>query len=159
MSYKVIWTVNDVVSTSSTYLDVSYPSTTSKPISLVIASPAANTNTTEILTNVKFYLDGSDATLLESWASISGTESSLNGGVEISFDNGITWTRFSSTIGKKSDTSTWVILPAVAISSLATDGQLMSYDRGKLLLRVIVPPSFSDYRIISFLLGTDFDVV
>ena len=159
MAYKVLWTINGSPATVDQYLSVSFPQSTSGPITLVVTSPAAAAGTMETLNNVKFFLDGPDANLLQSWTTISTTQTILNGGVDISFDTGITWTTFNSSSGLKSNNSTWILLPGSAISPTALDGQLSPYDSGTMLIRVRIPSSFSDYRVLSFLIGTDFDVV
>jgi hypothetical protein len=159
MPYQVIWTLNGVVVPTQAYMSVGFPSLVSGPVTLTVASPAGINNTKEILTNIQFFLDGPDADLLQSWTTINSIKTTLNGGVEISFDGGLTWSRFNATTGLKSNKATWVQLPGAAISEIATDGTLTPNDSGTILLRLVIPPSFSDYRVISFLIGTDFDVV
>lgn len=159
MAYQLIWTTNGTASTGEVYFSVAFPATTSTLVTLTVSSPASTNNTTETLENVCFYLAGPDATLLQSWTAMSATQTNLNGGVQISFDSGSTWTTFNSTNGLQSDNSTWIPLPGSAISAIAPDGELAPYDTGTMLLRLVIPPSFSDYRVLTFLLGVDFDIV
>lgn len=159
MPYKLIWTSNGVPATAEIYFSVSFPATTSTFITLNMSSPASTNNTTETLENVSFFLDGPDATLLQSWTTISGTQTNLNGGVQVSFDSGNTWITFNSLNGLKSDSSTWIELPGLAVSTIAQNGVLAPYDSATILLRLVIPPSFSDYRVLTFLLGVDFDII
>jgi hypothetical protein len=159
MAYQLIWTANGIPATPEVYFNVSFPATTSTYITLIVSSPASTNNTTETLENVCFFLDGVDAGLIQSWTTLSSTQTTLNGGAQISFDSGNTWTTFNSSNGLKSDNSTWIPLPGTAISSIAQNGVLAPYDSGTILLRLVIPPSFSDYGVLSFLLGVDFDIV
>jgi len=112
----------------------------------------------ETFLNIKLYLQSDPDTLntlLNDWPL-------MNAGVEVSFDNGITWTRFSSSIGNPADSSTWLLLPGSAVAFGAPDGELDATpptNRATLLIRVKTPANPEAYGLISFSLVPDFDVV
>lgn len=158
MAFNLQWVLNNSPAASDLYFDVTFPNRTSDVLTLSLASPASSTSTQEILTNVSIYLDGPDADLLLSWTHLS-VKDNFNGGLEISQNGGRDWVRFNLTAGNKQDSTTWIILSATSIGALGQDGVLNPYDTATILLRVVVPPSFSDYRILAFNIGVDFDVI
>jgi hypothetical protein len=84
-----------------------FPGITTTPLALSLSSSASVNLTFETLINVAFYLTGSDApTVQGEWPYITdaygNATASVTGGVEISFDNGLTWNRFSNTVGLES---------------------------------------------------------
>ena len=158
MAFQLQWENTTVAITAPVYFDVTYSGRTSDSLELSFSSPAILLGTTEVLSSVKLYLDGPDVDVLNSWTYIS-SKVNLNGGVEISFDDGRVWTRFSPTVGNKAMPSTWVTLPGEAIGSLGVDGTLNPFDTATILLRLVVPPGFTDYRILAFYIGVDYDVI
>jgi hypothetical protein len=156
--FSLQWFQNGTISNNSIYFNVSYPNRTSDVLTVSFQSPANNLGTQEILTGTSLYLDGEAASLLLSWTTISN-KANLNGGLQVSFDLGETWTTFSPTAGNKANKSTWILLPASAIGSLGVAGILNPYDSATISLRVVVPPSFSNYGVLNFNIGVDFDVI
>lgn len=114
--------------------------------------------TAETLVNVRLYLSMPEAAsqvLLDEWP-LAGA------GVEISFDQGVSWTRFSRTCGYEGDPSTWIPLPGRAVCETANDGELgpfAPYNRATLQLRVRTPKNTAAYGIYTFSLVPDCDVL
>lgn len=109
----------------------------------------------EILRKVKLYLQPPaelKTLLLTTWPSQSG-------GVDISFDRGVTWTTFSQTAGNPDSSSTWISLPAGAIGLSAAAGTLTPEDTAILYLRVRMPQQKGgDIVRYQFSLAVDFEV-
>ena len=143
-----LWTDEDLV------LGLANPNLVTAPIEVFLRSNAAMIDSQEILNHVRIYLAGAAADLtrlLEEWPATGN-------GLEVSFDGGRSWTRFSTVAGNPADPSTWIPLPGVAISSVAADGQIGPMDTARLHLRLnvgAVPDAiFSRIRI-----GIDCDVL
>jgi hypothetical protein len=83
----------------------------------------------------------------------------VTGGVEISFDNGLTWNRFSNTVGLARTPSTWLVLPQEAVGSVGTAGQIGAFDTAHMLVRYVIPPSVTLTKILDVQLQIDCDVV
>jgi hypothetical protein len=101
----------------------------------------------EKVTDIKLYLSAEQDVLerlLVIWPS-------LNAGVEVSMDHGITWHRFSTTCGNPEDPSTWLPLAAAAVNEGAVAGELgpfPPFDRATLMIRLRTPmeaPYLGDY--------------
>lgn len=155
------WTSDSTLVSNRLYLPVTTPASSPKPVNLsfyVQSDPGQTDN----LANVRFYLDGDPGTLeavQTTWPAISTTQTALNGGLDISFDGGRTYTRFSTTYGYKQDPATWPLLPASATSFSSQDGVLDAFDAANLTLRLVVPPSATEFGTLDLSLGTLFDVV
>lgn len=138
-----------------TSLGVLYPQTLGDPVTLLLRSSAFGQGDGFVLANVKFYLGADDPStidmLLNQWPS-------LGAGVDISFDRGITWTRFSAAAGNPADSSTWVLLQGKAISSVAPDGKLTPLDSALLTLRVQTPVNLPSQGLFPFQICVDCDV-
>src|SRR5271166_5163027 len=118
---QLIWSdvSNNILSTAT--FAIGFPGTTSAPYQLQVRSNAADLQTFETLVNCKFFLTGdpNDINTVQGiWPTLGGvTKPELNGGVDISFDFGQTYTRFSLTQGLESNPSTWVPLPSTAVGT------------------------------------------
>ena len=112
----------------------------------------------EKLMNVRLYL-ASDPDSLELLTSIWPVQ---GGGVEISFDQGISWKRFTREYGNVNDPSTWILLQGSAVSQGAPDGELdpfPPFNRATLQLRLKLPSSSYRYGLFTYTLGVDCDVL
>lgn len=143
---------------------ITFPGRSTEALPLGLRSSARETQTFETLTSVRLYLAGADVPIVqELWPSYGDAHSparpELNGGFELSFDGGRSWTRFSKTVGYAPDPSTWVLLPACALGLDGQDGILKPFDRAHLLARYVVPPQADQYRVFDIRLMVDVDVV
>jgi hypothetical protein len=133
---------------------ISFPGSTTTPLSINLASCARELNTFDNLINVKLYLTGdSDQIKI-----IQSDWPAIGGGLQISFDGGRTYNTFTTTYGYQATPSTWVLLPAEAIGLNGNAGTLSPFDSANLLLRYIIPTSAVDYDIFQIALTADFDV-
>jgi hypothetical protein len=147
---------------------VAYPGRYSDTKIITLRSSARDQGTLDVLKTVKLYLVG-DATdlyqVMEVWPFLSDTKPELNGGFEISFDEGRSYTRLqyvsggSSNAGYKGDASTWITLPAEAIGLNGIAGELGPFDRAKLYVRFKIPPQATNYKLLNVQLAADFDVI
>jgi hypothetical protein len=131
-----------------------YPASVTPGQQLILKSSAAN-ELGQTLQNVQLYLDGSPDELEEiqfSWP-LKG------GGLQISFDGGVTYNTFSSIYGNKTDNTTWPILPAEAIGADATNGVLRSIDSASLLFRYVVPANCQLFEIFTLSIQISCDVI
>jgi len=145
------------------WFPVSFPNTTTPVQELYLRSNANIMGTFETLVGVKFFLTG-DAddvnTIQNIWPELGGsTRPDLNGGFEISFDFGRTYTRFDSSHGVEGVPSTWIPLPVEAIGNQGAYETLGAFDTAHLLVRYIVPPGASQIQSFDIRLGTDFDII
>jgi hypothetical protein len=145
---------------------VCFPQRYSEAKIVTLRSSARDSGTLETLKSVKFYLTGNATDLIqvqETWpyygSSFSPNRVELNGGFEISFDEGRTYTRFSKTAGYASDPSTWISLPASAVGLNGIAGQLGPYDRARIYMRYRVPQQATNYKLLDVRLAVDFDIV
>ena len=142
------WTDEDLV------LGLANPNLVTAPIEVFLRSSAALSGSQEILNHVRIYLTGEDedvTRLLDEWPAAGN-------GLEVSFDNGISWTRFNRAAGNPADPTTWIPLPGVAISSVAADGQLGPMDTAHLYLRLNVG-TVPDAIFSRIQIGIDCDVL
>lgn len=170
-SFYLIWQYNDQVlrgQEDGSWVDgaltfpVTFPGRFSEAKKVTLRSSARDSNTLETLTNVKLFLtgDADDLQIVQSiWPAMDADRPELNGGLEISFDEGRTYTRFSSAVGLQSNSGTWITLPASAIGLNGTDGKLGPFDQAHMLLRYKIPPGADQYRVFDVRLGVSFDVV
>ncbi len=147
---------------------VSHPGRYSDTKIITLRSSARDQGTLDVLTSVKLYLTGSSEDLeqiIEVWPFISETKPELNGGFEISFDEGRTYTRFqyvsggSSNVGYEGDSTTWLTLPSEAIGLNGITGQLGPFDRAKMYVRFKIPPQATNYNLLDIKLAVDCDVI
>jgi hypothetical protein len=135
-------------------LGILSPGMLSDVTTVYLKSSASDQSQSFVLANVKLYLTGDPALvsqLLIDWPV-------QDAGIEMSFDDGLTYQRLTATFGNPSDPSTWILLPATAISSVASAGLLQPNDLAKLLLRVKVPLSVPAFGLFRIGLGVDVDV-
>jgi hypothetical protein len=150
---------------------VVFPATVGTSQTIAMTSSATIDGTFSTLENVKLYLQGDPDqidTLLNVWTNY-GTNSvpqrpDLNGGIEISFDNGSTFTRLGSApdgtrIGFPDEQTTWITLPASCIVPGALAGTLGPVDIAMFSVRYIVPPLADQFQIFNVRIEVSFDVV
>jgi hypothetical protein len=137
--FTLVWQQNDAIVRDSTIngsvaFPVGFPGTTSKPLRLAVRSSALDAGTFESLKNVKIYLTGTDVELVQNtWPTLGGlSRPEISGGLEISFDGGRTYQRFSLTVGLESDPGTWLSLPKEAIGSYGLDETARCFRCGSL---------------------------
>lgn len=165
MSILIAWQSGSIIVKDSSNLEgtisfpVSTPSITTTPLPFLFYvdgdTPVVN------LINVKLYLSGDPTSvniIQNVWPNIQVSRPDLNGGLEISLDQGRTFTRFSSTVGLASDPTTWIILPASATSYSTEDGVLSSLDAAAIQLRLVIPPGATQYQKFNFEIEVDCDV-
>jgi hypothetical protein len=143
---------------------ISFPGTTTDAQAVSLRSSAQINQTFETLVNVAFYLNGSDAAMVQGqWPYIEDAygnpSAEVTGGFEVSFDNGGSWTRFSNTVGLKSTPSTWLEMPQSAVGSVGLAGQIGAFDTARMLVRFVIPPSVNLSRILDIQLAVDCDVI
>ena len=142
---------------------VSFPGDTTDPQFITLQSSAAKNQTFETLIGVGFYLIGADAPMVQTqWPYLgngySPARPSLNGGFEISFDGGQSWTRFTTSVGWQQNRSTWIPLPQIAIGSVGLAGQLSPYDVAHLAVRYVLPPNLSLNKVLDVQLAVGFEI-
>jgi hypothetical protein len=161
--FQLIWSdvSNNIL--TKTWFPIGFPGTSSTPIQLQVRSNAADIGTFETLTGVKFYLTGNAvdvSTVQTIWPSIGGTDRpELNGGLDISFDFGRSYTRFDVNNGLQSNPNTWISLPAEAVGLQGADGTLGAFDTAHLLIRIVVPPGAIQFKKLDIRLALDFDII
>lgn len=143
---------------------ITFPGRVAEAVPLLLGSSARDSHTFETLTNVRFYLTGTDVPTVQGlWPSVGDAftpaRPELNGGFELSFDQGRSWTRFSPTVGNEAVPATWVPLPAIAVGLNGIDGQLGPFDQAHLLVRYAVPSLIVDFKVFDIQLAVDCDIV
>lgn len=161
--FQLVWTdVSNNVMTQS-WFPIGFPGTSSKPQQLQLRSNAAALQTFETLIGVKFFLTGDidDLNIVQNiWPTLGGaSRPELNGGVEISFDFGRTFTRFDAITGVEGDSSTWVSLPVEAVGSAGATETLGAFDTAHLIVRYVIPPGADQYQVFDIRLALDFDII
>lgn len=133
---------------------ITFPNQQTQPLAINLASSAHQNNGFDTLNNTRLYLTGP----ADEIAIVQGTWPTLGGGIQISFDGGLTYHTFSTTYGYQNTPSTWVLIPESAIGLNATAGQLGPYDSANFLLRYVIPEAATQYQIYDIALTADFDV-
>jgi hypothetical protein len=131
-----------------------FPDMTTPAQKITLASSAAQ-EAGQTLTNVSLYLDGAADEIEE----IQLNWPAKGGGLQVSFDGGVTYNTFSLVYGYKGDSTTWPILPAGSMSLDASDGIIRPIDTATLLIRCVVPASAELYEIFSLHIEISCDVV
>jgi len=142
---------------------ISFPGTTLDGQQLTLRTSAAASSTFETLTNVGFYLTGEDAPIVQgAWPYLGENYSpkrpDLNGGFEISFDDGHSWTRFTNNAGLKTDRDSWIPLAQEAVGSAGIAGRLGPYDVANLVVRYVIPPSITLSKVLDVQLTVGFEI-
>jgi len=143
---------------------ITFPGHTTDPVPVTLRSSARDSLTFETLMNVRLYLTGTDVPLVqETWPyygdAFTPARPELNGGFEVSFDNGHAWSRFSKEVGHASDAATWLLLPAGPVGFDGIAGQLRFADQAHLLVRYTIPPQAADFKVLDIQLAVDCDIV
>jgi len=126
--------------------------TQAQPIEL---SSSARNGTLETLSNLKLYLAGDAMDI----AIMQATYPALGGGVEISFNRGLTYQTFSMTYGYEAVANTWILLPKESVGLLGVDGVLQPFESARFLIRYRIPANVDQFRAYSLRLEADFDVL
>ena len=144
---------------------VGFPGTVSTPQVFTLQSSASTQGSLETFQNVRFYLTGDpeDLAIVQGlWPTLGNAynpvRTDLNGGFDISFD-GSNYTRFSNTVGLKSDPSTWLTLPAIAIGQNGSNGVLGAYDTAQIFVRFTIPSVANLFKILNVQLAVDADII
>ena len=162
---NLLWSQNNELISGYDYIDqdwvykqinygVLYPGSVTPGQQIILKSSAAN-ELGQTLQNVHLYLDGSPDELEE----IQFNWPLKGGGLQVSFDGGVTYNTFSSIYGNKADSTTWPILPAEAIGVDATDGVLRSIDSASLLFRYVVPANCQLFEVFTLSIEVSCDVL
>jgi hypothetical protein len=143
---------------------ITFPGRKTAVLPVTLRSSARDSHTFETLSDVRFYLTGTDVPLVQgTWPyygnAFTPARPELNGGFEVSFDGGRLWTRFSRDVGYEADPATWVSLPALAVGLNGIAGQLGPFDQAHLLVRYVVPPQAIDFKVLDLQLAVDCDIV
>jgi hypothetical protein len=147
------------------------PGTLSPPVVVILQNTAAarrlalaaqnggiTTGTPEEFVNVKLYLSGTPqmkAMLLQEWPA-------LGAGIELSFDQGVSYIQLSMTFGNEDDPTTWILLPGTAIAESAPDGELDPFpptNRATVYMRIRTPETPSFLGLVQFAIVPDCDVI
>ena len=171
MSYYINWIQNGNVVVGKTGLTwikedlvypINYPGGITPPQSVSLQSSSLANNQNYVLQNIYLYLTGEDANTVQTvWPYLGNTSipvrPELSGGFEISFD-GISWTRFNSSIGVQNNRETWLLLSSESTGN-GVDGQLGPLDVANIMLRYVIPPGITLYKVLDVSLGINFEVV
>jgi hypothetical protein len=168
-SFYLIWQQNDKVlrgQENGSWADgaltfpVSFPGRYSDALLITLRSSARDSHTFETLNNVKLFLLGSDVPVVQKqWPVLDATRPEMNGGFEISFDNGRNYIRFDANNGLETNPATWITIPASAIGLDGADGILGPFDQAHFLVRYKVPPQVTLFKVLDIRLAASFDVV
>jgi len=158
--FSFIWTKDGVEAYGPDTSDgwrfpISFAGAMTDPVNFVLTTTALASQNYETAHNLKFYLAGAaaDVDLVQNqWPAQSG-------GLDISFDRGQSWTRFSPTAGLFSVPATWLMLPVGATGHATQDGVLDPFDTAQLMLRFVIPAQWTGTRLLSLQLGIDCDIV
>lgn len=152
--------VRDNSTLGTSRFGISFPGTSSKAKMVTLCSSSIPIGEFRTLKNVKLYIDGIDAKTIQTiWPIFGGSKRpDLSGGLDISFDGGNTYTRFSSSVGLKSDPSTWLDIPAQAMGMQGVDGQIGPFDTATIYLKLVIPPSINT-QVYQVNLEVDFDII
>ena len=171
MSYYINWSQSGNIITGKSgsnwitgniIYPINYPGGVTEPQSVSLQSSSLLNNQNYILKNIYLYLTGEDANIVQTiWPTLGSTSipvrPELSGGFEISFD-GVNWIRFNSSVGLESNRSTWLILSSESTGN-GVDGQLGPLDVANIMLRYVIPPGISLYKVLDINLGIIFEVV
>jgi hypothetical protein len=122
------------------------PGQTIGPLTVDLQSSTFLQGTMYVLSGIQFYLDGDAATV----ALLNTTWPAMNGGIELSFDDGQTWIRFTQP-GQR--------IPLPPTSVLDQLGQLQPAETAQFLLRLVVPAAANPNGLNQLRLGVEFDVL
>ena len=142
-----------------------FPGQTTLAQAITVTSSALYDGLDETLTNVKFYLDGDPASLVI----IQGLWPTQGGGMQISFDQGLTYLTFlqgPSGLGDKNYPATWITSQETLVTvvsgipvDLSAPGIIYATESLNLLLRMVVPAQATQYQVYLPTLQCDFDII
>lgn len=146
----------------SLFMPISFPGSIGMQQAITLSTSALQDGTFDTLQGVKLYLTGDPDdvnTVQMIWPYLNNQRQDLNGGLEISFDNWVSVTRFDKYNGNFADPSTWIVLPAKSIGLYGIDGTLGAFDTAHIMIRYTVPPGADQNQVMNIWLEADFDVV
>jgi hypothetical protein len=161
--FQIIWSdeFNNVLTSES--FAICFPGVTSQAKNIQVTTNATTLQTFETLVDVAFFLTGDTNdinTVQNIWPTLGGSSNlQFNGGIDISFDGGQTFTRFDSTHGVKATPSTWIPLPSEAIGLGAIDQTLGAFDTAHFIVRYIIPPGATQFGKLNISLSLGFDII
>jgi hypothetical protein len=174
---SLIWkqsgnTIRDGAKDGKLIHPIAFPGRTTEAQEVVLMSSARFDQTFETLTNLRLFLQGpADQlnTLLNDWPvrgqAFTPARADLNGGLEISFNRGVTYHRFGycpacqKRHGDPDDPSTWLTVPSEAITPTDSDGNLGSMALARMLIRYVIPPDADKFGIFDVRIEPAFDVI
>jgi len=173
MPLNLIWkfngnTIRDGSTDGSLIHPINFPGVTGDTQEVSLQTTAQADQTFASLTGLQLYLQGDPGQLdilLNVWPAYNLARPDLNGGLEISFDGGASFHRFGfcplcqERHGDPEDPSTWLTVPAVAISPSDGDGVLGAFATVRMLLRYRIPPQADQFQIFKVRLEATFDVI
>jgi hypothetical protein len=136
---------------------ISFSGEITDAVSFTLSTSAQSLQTYETVQNVKFYLTGdpNDVNLVqELWPNLNPS-----GGLDVSFDGGNSWTRFSQSVGLASDPVSWLLLPQAAVGIGGLAGRLSPTETASLQVRLTIPAGNPTTKILNLELAVDCDVV
>lgn len=133
---------------------ISFPNSSTTPITVGMASSARDRFTYDTLRNVKLYLTGDPNQI----AIVQGIWPTQGGGLFISYDGGKTYVPFTTAYGYELDPTTWVTLPAVSIGLSGLAGVLGPFEAAHFVLKYVLPEQATQYQVYDISLTADFDV-
>jgi hypothetical protein len=161
--FQLVWSNSFNIPITTAGFPVGFPGTTSTANLLEVASNAIAMGTFESLVGVGFFLvgDADDINTVQFvWPTLGGvSQPQLNGGVDISFDSGQTYTRFDPTNGVQANPSTWISLPAIAVGSQGAAETIGAFDIAHFIVRYVIPPGATQFGILNISLGLGFDIL
>jgi hypothetical protein len=150
----LIGLVNNVFQQDEAVAGISFPGYTTIPIQVTMASSGRSLRTFDTLINTKLYLTGNPAEI----EIVQVIWPTMGGGLYISYDNGKTYTPFTTTYGYQPNPATWPLVPAGSIGLNGEDGVLSFLQSANFVLKFIIPVKATQYQIYDIALTADFDV-
>lgn len=161
--FQLLWTDEFNNPIAQGIVPISFPATSTPALQLQVATNAAALGTFEKLTNVSFFITGtaSDVNTVQNiWTTLGGTTNSqVNGGLDISFDFGQTFTRFDATHGVEAKPATWIPLPVEAVGAQGAAGTIGAFDIAHFIVRYVIPPGAIQFGKLDIRLSLGFDII
>lgn len=173
---NLIWTfsgniLQDAQMSSPLVFKPTFPGMLGNSQTIQLSSSARVDGSFSILKNLRIYLQGDPAqldTLLNVWprygSEFTPPRSNLTGGLELSFDGGLTFQRLGANpngqrLGFPDDASTWIPLPASCILPGTVAGVLGALDTATISIRYVIPSLAETFQVFNVRLEAVFDVV
>lgn len=161
--FQLVWRDLSNNALTQAAFPIGFSNTTSIAQQVQVSSNAITLQTFETLANVSLYLTGNANdinTVQNIWPTLGPTNRpDLNGGFDISFNLGRTYTRFDQNHGLESNPATWIPLPIDAVGSQGSASTLGAFDTAHFLIRVVIPPGATQFGQLDIRLALDFDII